>query len=78
MGSQSLRRRDLLLTLAVPLMLILALVAFLQRSGSDRIQAVPAIVIGLALLATAWIRRRNRRRDLLRALLQERHPAERG
>lgn len=78
MGSQSVRRRDLLLTLAVPLMLILALVAFLQRSGSDRIQAVPAIVIGLALLATAWIRRRNRRRDLLRALLQERHPAERG
>jgi hypothetical protein len=58
-------------------MILLALVAFLQRSGSDRIQALPAIVIGVALLVTAWIRRRNRRRDLLHALLQERHPAER-
>lgn len=78
MAGLSHRSRDLLLTVAVPLMILLALVAFLQRSGSDRIQALPAIIIGLALLVMAWIRRRNRRRDLLHALLQERHPAERG
>ena len=77
MAGLSHRSRDLLLTVAVPLMILLALVAFLQRSGSDRIQALPAIIIGLALLVMAWIRRRNRRRDLLHALLQERHPAER-
>ena len=78
MAGLSHRSRDLLLTVAVPLMILLALVAFLQRSGSDRIQALPAIIIGLALLVMAWIRRRNRRRDLLHALYQERHPAERG
>ena len=78
MAGLSHRSRDLLLTVAVPLMILLALVAFLQRSGSDRIQALPAIIIGVALLVTAWIRRRNRRRDLLHALHQERHPAERG
>ena len=78
MAGLSHRSRDHLLTVAVPLMILLALVAFLQRSGSDRIQALPAIIIGVALLVTAWIRRRNRRRDLLHALLQERHPAERG
>ena len=59
--------RDLL-ALATPLLILLALVGLLLRQGSDRLQALPALVIGVALLVqSAWSWRR-RRRALLSAL----------
>jgi hypothetical protein len=59
--------RDLL-TLATPLLILLALLGLLLRQGSDRLQALPALVIGVALLLqSAWSWRR-RRRALLTAL----------
>ena len=59
--------RDLL-ALATPLLILLALVGLLLRQGSDRLQALPALVIGVALLVqSAWSWRR-RRRALLIAL----------
>ena len=64
--------REGLLVLSAPGLILLALVALLQRQGSDRLQAVPALLIGCGLLAHSWLRRRRRRRELLRALRQER------
>ena len=61
-------RRRALLALSSPLLILLALVALLHRPASDRIQALPAFGIGIGLLATSWQRRRQRRRELLRAL----------
>ncbi len=61
-------RRRALLALSSPLLILLALVALLHRPASDRIQALPALGIGIGLLATSWHRRRQRRRELLRAL----------
>lgn len=61
-------RRRALLALSSPLLILVALVALLQRPASDRIQALPALGIGIGLLATSWQRRRQRRRELLRAL----------
>lgn len=61
-------RRRALLALSSPLLILLALLALLQRPASDRIQALPALGIGIGLLATSWQRRRQRRRELLRAL----------
>ena len=59
--------RDLL-ALATPLLILLSLVGVSLRQGSDRLQAVPALVIGVALLLqSAWSWRR-RRRALLMAL----------
>ena len=59
--------RDLL-ALATPLLILLSLVGVMLRQGSDRLQAVPALVIGVALLLqSAWSWRR-RRRALLMAL----------
>jgi hypothetical protein len=59
--------RDLL-ALATPLLILLSLVGLTLRQGSDRLQAVPALVIGVALLLqSAWSWRR-RRRALLTAL----------
>lgn len=71
MASRSPLSRDLL-ALAMPLLIVLGLVGLVLRQGSDRLQAVPALVIGVALLVqSAWSRRR-RRRALLNALQDQR------
>ena len=64
-------RRRALLALSSPLLILLALVALLHRPATDRIQALPALGIGIGLLATSWQRRRQRRCELLRALREE-------
>ena len=61
-------RRRALLALSSPLLILLALVALLHRPANDRIQALPALGIGIGLLVTSWQIRRRRRRELLRAL----------
>jgi hypothetical protein len=51
-----------LLAAATPLLILLGIVALLLRQGSDRLQAIPALVIGCSLLAhTSWSWRRRRR-----------------
>ena len=49
MPARSRFSRDLL-AWATPLLILLGLVGLLLRQGSDRLQAVPALVIGVALL----------------------------
>jgi hypothetical protein len=66
-------RAAALLALASPLLILLALVALLHRQPGDRVQVLPALAIGGGLLATSWQVRRRRRRELLRALRDERH-----
>ena len=63
--------RDVL-AFATPLLILLGLAGLLMRQGSDRLQALPALVIGVALLLqSAWSWRR-RRRALLQALKDSR------
>jgi peptidoglycan/LPS O-acetylase OafA/YrhL len=59
-----------LLALSAPLLLVLALVVASHRQGHDRLPALPALVIGVCLLATSVNNRRRRRRRLLEALRQ--------
>jgi hypothetical protein len=66
------RRRAALLALASPLLILLALLGLLQRSGSARWEVVPALLIGSGLLLTSLQRRRRRRAQLLQALRQHR------
>jgi hypothetical protein len=66
--TRSRRLLNTLLALSAPLLLLVALVVLLQRSGPDRIQALPALVIGGPLLGTSLHSRRRRRRRLLAAL----------
>jgi hypothetical protein len=61
-------RRRALLALSSPLLILLALVALLIRPAGERVQALPALGIGVGLLVTSWQRRRHRRQELLRAL----------
>jgi hypothetical protein len=70
-GSSASRLREALLALSVPLLILVALVALLQRPGRDRLQALPALLIGSGLLLTSLARRRRRRGEILRALQKE-------
>ena len=63
--------RDLL-ALATPLLILLGLVGVALRQGSDRLQALPAVVIGVALLLQSACSWRRRRRALLEALQDNR------
>jgi hypothetical protein len=56
------------LALATPLLILLGLAGLLLRQGSDRLQAVPALVIGVGLLLQSLWSWRRRRRALLAAL----------
>lgn len=64
------QRRAALLALASPLLILLALVGLLHRSGASRWEVLPALLIGSGLLLTSLHRRRRRRRELLRSLRQ--------
>ena len=67
------QRRAALLALASPLLILLALVGLLHRSGASRWEVLPALLIGSGLLLTSLHRRRRRRKELLRSLRQN-HP----
>jgi Na+/phosphate symporter len=56
------------LALATPLLILLGVAGLLLRQGSDRLQAVPALVIGVGLLLQSLWSWRRRRRALLAAL----------
>jgi hypothetical protein len=71
-ASPPLQRRAALLALASPLLILLALVGLLHRTGTARWEVLPALLIGTGLLLTSLDRRRRRRKELLRALRQ--HP----
>ncbi|MEB3172351.1 MAG: DUF3188 domain-containing protein [Cyanobacteriota bacterium] len=67
------KERTLLLSwlaLAAPLLVLLALLALLTRTGPGRLQAVPALLIGMGLVGTSVVARRRQRRRLLLALRQ--------
>ena len=56
------------LAAATPLLILLGVVGLLLRQGSDRLQAIPALLIGVALLGQSSWRWRRRRRAVLVAL----------
>ena len=56
------------LSLAPPLLILLAIVALFQRQGSDNLQSLPAFLVGAGLIVHSAVSRRRRRRQLLLAL----------
>ena len=63
------------LSLGAPLLIVLAVVAAQQRQGNDRVQALPAVAVGSALILSCALGRRRRRArlfaDLKRLRLQD-------
>ncbi len=54
-----------LISLAAPLLILLSIAGFLHRDGRDKIQALPALLVGSGLVLTGLLRRFRRRRMLL-------------
>ena len=54
-----------LISISAPLLILLAITGFLHREGKDKIQAIPALVVGSGLVLTGMVRRYRRRRMLL-------------
>jgi len=57
-----------LISISAPLLIFLAILGFLHRDGRDRIQVIPAALVGSGLILTGTLRRFRRRRMLLREL----------
>ena len=53
-----------LISFSAPLLILLAITGFLHREGKDKIQAIPALVVGSGLVLTGAVRRFRRRRML--------------
>jgi len=66
-GASSLMIRNLL-ACSTLLLVLIGLAGVLLRQGPDRLQALPALLIGLALLAQSTWSWRRRRRAILQTL----------
>ena len=53
-----------LISFSAPLLILLSVTGFLHRDGKDKIQAIPALMVGSGLVLTGAIRRFKRRRML--------------
>ena len=60
-----------LISISAPLLIVLAITGFLHRDGKNKIQAIPAVVVGSGLVLTGLVRRFRRRRMLLREIKQD-------
>ncbi len=57
-----------LLSLAAPLLILVAILGLFQRQSSDRLQVLPAIIVGTGLIISGAFSRGKRRRNLLTAI----------
>ena len=60
-----------LISISAPLLILLAFTGLLHREGKDKIQAIPALVVGSGLVMTGTVRRFRRRRMLLREIKKD-------
>ena len=57
-----------LLSLSAPLLIIVAAMGLLQREGGDRLQSLPALLAGVGLIISGFLKRRKRRHKLFLTL----------
>ena len=53
------------ISISAPLLILLAITGLVHREGKDKIQAIPAVLVGSGLVLTGTVRRFRRRRMLL-------------
>jgi lipopolysaccharide export LptBFGC system permease protein LptF len=61
-------------SLGAPLLILLALLATNQRQGKDRVQVLPAVLVGSGLIISSALGRQRRRARLLADLQRARTP----
>tara|TARA_Y100001968_G_C18813420_1_gene461184 strand:- start:3 stop:227 length:225 start_codon:yes stop_codon:yes gene_type:complete len=57
-----------LLSLSAPLLICIALVGFIPRGANNRLQSLPAFIVGTGLIISGALARSYRRKQLLLAL----------
>ena len=70
------RQVQVWLSFGAPLLVLLAVLAAQQRQGSDKVQALPAVLVGSGLIVSSAVGRRRRRGRLLAALKRTRSNAD--
>ena len=60
-----------LISISAPLLILLAITGSLHREGKDKIQVIPALVVGSGLVVTGAVRRLSRRRMLFLEIKKE-------
>ena len=58
------RSGNKLISIAAPLMILLAVTSLFHRDGKDKIHALPTLLVGSGLIFTGAVRRFRRRRML--------------
>jgi len=56
---------DFGLAFAAPLLILLAVLGFFQRNGNEKVQVLPALVIGMGLMCTDLLKRSQTRKKIL-------------
>ena len=62
-----------IISISAPLLILLAITGLLHREGKDKIQAIPALVVGSGLILNGAVRRFRRRRMLFLEIKKEIH-----
>ena len=57
--------RKILLSFGPPFLILMSILGFFQRKGQERLQAVPAFVVGGGLIIASALSRSRRRQMLL-------------
>ena len=57
-----------LISISAPLLILLAVTGFFHKEGKEKIQAIPALVVGSGLILTGAVRRFQRRRMLFKEI----------
>ena len=60
-----------LISISAPLLILLAITGFFHREGKDKIQAIPALVVGTGLVLTGSVKRFRRRRVLFHEIKKD-------
>ena len=68
------RRAVIWVSLGAPFLIVLALLATNQRQGKDRVQVLPAVLVGSGLIISSALGRHRRRARLLVDLQRARTP----
>ena len=59
------RFKNPFLSLSAPLLILIAIFVFFNRNGTDKIQSLPAFLVGLGLIISNLVYRKRHRKRLL-------------
>ena len=65
--------KNLVVSLAAPCLVFISILGFFHRKDNDRVQAVPALLVGIGLIFSNAFARTKRRKKLLNEMLNRRN-----